>query len=306
MSTFLYNITPNINQKIFYLMMEKRGLTEKATAALYGIYSGKALTITNIPIAMASALASAMIPGISEKFIQKQHKEANQLAAKVMRFSMLIAIPSAAGLIALARPITMIMFPQRGSLDQASLLLAVLAVTVVFYSQSTITNSVLQGTGRLKTPVVNAVIALAAQTALLFALLMKTELDSMTLVITRVFYAFIMFLLNDLACKKMLRLKLNTLNVYIMPMLSSIVMGCIAFGVYYVLVLPFGGMKDVGYFVNLAAAMVAILAGIFVYFALLLGSGAVTESDLRSFPKGTKLTRILRKVGLLRDKKRRI
>jgi stage V sporulation protein B len=147
-STLLYNITPNINQKIFYaFMMNVRGLGESETASLYGVYAGKALTITTIPIAMASAMASAMIPSISAKFIKGQRDEANAIATKVIRVSMLVAIPSAIGLIALARPVTMILFPQRGSLDQAAMLLAVLSLTVIFYSQSTITNSVLQGTG---------------------------------------------------------------------------------------------------------------------------------------------------------------
>lgn len=299
-STLLYNITPNINQKIFYaFMMSIRGLSESDTAALYGVYSGKALTITTIPIAMASAMASAMIPSISARFITGEKKEANNIATKVIRVSMLVAIPSAIGLIALARPVTMILFPQRGSLDQAAMLLAVLSLTVIFYSQSTITNSVLQGTGKLIIPVINALIALIVQTVVLVLILYLTPLNNMSLVITRVIYAFILFVLNDHACRKRLRLNLNTKTIYIMPLIASVIMGVCAFATYYVVTIPFGGMKDVGYFVNLVATGISIGAGALVYAAVLVKSGTITEQILKTLPKGNKVIRLLKKVRLL-------
>lgn len=299
-STLLYNITPNINQKIFYaFMMNIRGLQESETASLYGVYSGKALTITTIPIAMASAMASAMIPSISAYFVKGEKEKANAIATKVIRVSMLVAIPSAIGLIALARPITMILFPQRGSLDQAAMLLAVLAVTVIFYSQSTITNSVLQGTGKLFTPVLNALIALAAQTVILVVILSETSLDNMSLVITRVLYALILFLLNDYSCRKRLSLNLDTKTIYIMPFVSAVIMGVIAFVVYFIVTLPFGGMSGVSYFANLFATVLAIGAGALVYAAVLVKSGNITENVLDSLPKGDKIKAILKKVKLL-------
>ena len=299
-STVLYNITPNINQKIFYaFMMGVRGLEESDTASLYGIYAGKALTITTIPIAMASAMASAMIPSISAKFIKGEKEESKAIATKVIRVSMLVAIPSAIGLIALARPVTMILFPQRGSLNQAAFLLAGLALTVIFYSQSTITNSVLQGTGKLMVPVINATIALVAQTAILVLILVATPLDNMSLVITRVIYAFILFVLNDISCRKRLGLNLDIRTIYVMPVVAAVVMGIAAFVVYFVLTLPFGGMSEVNYLVNLVATAFAIGAGALTYAAVLVKSGTITEEVLRSLPKGTKVIGVLKSVKLL-------
>ncbi len=299
-STVLYNITPNINQKIFYFfMMGIRGLSESETASLYGVYAGKALTITTIPIAMASAMASAMIPSISAKFIMGEKEESKAIATKVIRVSMLVAIPSASGLIALARPVTMILFPQRGSLNQAAFLLAGLALTVIFYSQSTITNSVLQGTGRLMVPVINASIALVAQTVIFVLLLVATPLDNMNLVITRVIYAFILFILNDISCRKRLGLNLDTQTIYIMPAIAAVIMGLVAFVVYFILTLPFGGMSDVSYLVNLVATVIAIGAGALTYAAVLVKSGNITESVLDNLPKGNKIKAILKKVKLM-------
>ncbi len=299
MSTFLYNITPNINQKLFYHILEMRGFDESHIAALYGIYAGKALTITNIPIALSSALASAMIPSISEKFIQGKKEESNRIAIKVIRVSMLIATPSALGLIFLARPITQILFPQRNSLNEAALLLAFLSVTVVFYSQSTITNSVLQGTGRLKTPVVNAVIALIVQTIVLVVLLDYSNLDNMCLVLTRVLYAFTMFLLNDIACRKRLKLKLDVKKVYFMPFLAALLMGIAGAAVHYAVAFALGGYSKIGYMPNLVASATAIVVSVFVYSIVLVKTNTLTEEDLMSFPKGNKIIRVFKKVRIL-------
>jgi stage V sporulation protein B len=228
-----------------------------------------------------------------------EKEESKAIATKVIRVSMLVAIPSAIGLIALARPVTMILFPQRGSLNQAAFLLAGLALTVIFYSQSTITNSVLQGTGRLMVPVINASIALVAQTVIFVLLLVATPLDNMNLVITRVIYAFILFILNDISCRKRLGLNLDTQTIYIMPAIAAVIMGLVAFVVYFILTLPFGGMSDVSYLVNLVATVIAIGAGALTYAAVLVKSGNITESVLDNLPKGNKIKAILKKVKLM-------
>ena len=65
-------------------------------------------------------------------------------------------------------------------------LLAALAVSVIFYTLSTLTNAVLQGIGKVNIPVVNAAAALMVQTVVLFVLLMFTELGLYSLVISNI------------------------------------------------------------------------------------------------------------------------
>ena len=63
--------------------------------------------------------------------------------------TLVIAVPCAVGLLALARPVTMLLFPQWDTLDIASILLAELSITVIFYSVGTIMNAILQSIGRI-------------------------------------------------------------------------------------------------------------------------------------------------------------
>ena len=55
----------------------------------------------------------------------------------------------------------------------------------------------------------------------------------------------------------------------------------------------------VGYFINLIATMIAVLAAVVVYFAVLIKSGGATEDDIKRFPKGASIARLLKKIKLL-------
>lgn len=66
LSTFIYNFNTSLNLTIYTRIMEHvKGFTEAQAYTQYGLFSGKAKQISNIPIAIASAMSSAMIPGIS-------------------------------------------------------------------------------------------------------------------------------------------------------------------------------------------------------------------------------------------------
>ncbi len=187
LSTFIYNFSTSFNQTVYSkVMMNVRGMSLAQTATAYGVFAGKAMVIINIPIALAASLSAAMIPAISKSNALGSDMGTRKKAEDAMLTTMLIAIPAAVGLFALARPIMQLLFPQPDSLELASELLAMIAVTVIFYSLSTLTNGILQGIGKVNLPVRNAGIALAVQTALLIGILMFTELDCVFAVDVRV------------------------------------------------------------------------------------------------------------------------
>ncbi len=85
-------------------------------------------------------------------------------------------------------------------------LLAALGASSVFYSLSTLSNSILQAVGKASKPVTNAVIALAVQTVVAAAFLIFTDLGIYSLPIAVTVYSFMMCLLNGIAVKKSNRL----------------------------------------------------------------------------------------------------
>lgn len=293
LSTFIYNFSTSFNQTVYSkVMLNVRGLSLAETATAYGIFGGKAMVIINIPIALAASLSSAMIPAISKSSALGDAEATREKAENAMWTTMLIAIPAAVGLAVLAKPVMQLLFPQPDSLDMASKLLAMIAVTVIFYSLSTLSNGILQGIGRVNLPVRNAGIALAVQTALLVALLTFTELDVYALVICLIVYSFLMCLLNSISVRRCIGVKENLKTMFLMPFLASALMGACAWGAYTGLHMLVES--------NVICLISSILVAVIVYAVTILKTGAIRREQLIAFPKGALLVKIAEKCRLLK------
>ncbi len=301
LSTCIYNMSSFLNLEVFTsVLVNIKGLDYDSVITSYGIYSRKALVIVNLPITLASAMASAMMPSISSSFARGKIDETKATVIKAMRTIMMIAIPSTVGLIVLSKPVMMILFPQMGSLQEAASIMAVLAITVVFYSISTLSNAVLQGVGRVNVPVLNALVALVIQTILLGILLLTTNVNNYGLAIAAICYSFVMCVLNSLALKKKIDIRLDIVKVYVIPGICAIIMGVVAFITYDLFAIIIRNIISREYFINLFAALIAILVAIVVYAILMIALKGATETELLELPKGAKIVRFLRKVHLLK------
>lgn len=292
MSTFIYNFSTSFNQVVYTkVMIYAKNFTLAEAATQYGIFSGKAMVIINIPIAIASAMSSTMIPTISASSARGDRKETNSKVENAMFTTMLIAIPSAIGLGILARPIMQLLFPQKNSLDQAAFLLACISVTVVFYSLSTLSNGILQGIGKVNLPVRNAAIALLIQTILLAVLLAFTDLNLYALVICLIVYSGMMCVLNSLSVRRAIGVKEKFQKMFLKPFLAAAVMGGVARLTYEGIYLIYPS--------NTIALVVALVVAVAVYGVSVLKFHVVTEAELREIPYGGKVIKIAKKFRIL-------
>ena len=275
-------------------------MAESEVATFYGIYSGKAVVISNIPIAMASAMCSAIIPTVAASFARGEKKETRRNVKKAVKVTMLIAIPCAVGLGVLARPVTQLLFWQKNSLDTASNVLAALSVTVIFYCLSTLTNGALQGIGKVTVPVIHAAIALVLQTGTLALLLYFTDFNLYALVIAAIVYSLSMCVMNQLAVRKYLKYKQEMFRTFWLPLVSAAIMGAVAWLVYQGVSLLAGfALAEGSYLRNLIAAGAAILVAVIVYAFCVIRFKAVTKEELLAMPKGTAIVRVAQKLHLL-------
>ncbi|MDO5132810.1 MAG: polysaccharide biosynthesis protein [Eubacteriales bacterium] len=299
LSSFILNLTTTLDQIIYLnMLIDGRGLPEAAVTTVYGLFSNKAVVITNIPISVATAVSAAIIPNIATAHATGDLKETRRRAAGASRMALVISIPCAVGLMVLARPVTMLMFPQWDTLELASVLLALQAVTVIFLSVGTITNAVLQAIGKMSMPIVSAGVSLLIQTAALALFLKFTDWGIYSMVFVSVLYAAIIFALNELFLRHYLGLQVDGARAYGIPVLSALIMGAAASGVYravFSLALRFRGE----YFANFVAVLPAIFVAVPVYFFILIRLGGFTEEDILGLPKGVTLTRLLKKLRWL-------
>ena len=292
LSTFIYNFSTSLDETIYRKILKLvKDVDVAQIATWYGIYSGKAVVISNIPIAIASAMSAAMIPSISAKFATGDKEGTRGKVHTAILTTMLIAIPAAVGMAVLAKPVVSFLFPGQTSLDMAANLLRALSVTVIFYSLSTLTNAVLQGIGKVNIPVINAFAALVIQTVVLIPCLWFTDLNLYSLAIATVVYSLLMCVFNGIAVRKSLDYHQKILKVFIIPFIASIIMGVAAYGVYtgvYVLVKS-----------NVVALLIAVAVALVIYGVLVLKMGVLERDDIYAMPKGTKLAKILERVHLI-------
>ncbi|MCI2048262.1 MAG: polysaccharide biosynthesis protein [Lachnospiraceae bacterium] len=314
LSSFILNLTTSLNQTVYSDVLEKvRGISQAEVTIHYGIFSRKATVITNIPISIATAASAAVIPDISSAFALGDKKDTLRRVRNAVRMTALVAMPSAVALAVLARPVTMLLYPQMNSLPEASSLLSALAVTVFFYSISTVSNAILQSIDHMNLPIVSAVLALIVQTAALVFMLEKTGLGIYSLVIASVLYSVLIFISNEIFLHRYLGTRANLGKQYLPVFAASAVMGIAGWLVYAVLHALLTGPVGMGsggslrglYFANLLAFLPAFFVALYAYSRTLILIGAVTERELLAMPKGEKIVRVLRKLHWFKTQERR-
>ena len=94
LSSFIMNLTTSLNQTIFIkIMIQYKHWEEALTTTLYGLFSNKAVVITNIPISIATAVAAAILPNISTSFAQGDLEETKKRSINAIRMTFVIAVP---------------------------------------------------------------------------------------------------------------------------------------------------------------------------------------------------------------------
>lgn len=287
LSTTVYNLSDILDQGIFNYVMDTKGLSE-VKAEHWGIFSTKYKVLTNVPVALASAVCSSMMPSLTGCIRREEYKIARRKVSLAMRFTMILSIPCAVGLAVLGKPIISTLF--QGEVDIPATMLKIGSIAVVFYSMSTLSNGVLQGIDKLNIPVRNAAIALVLHVGILYFMLDVFNMGLYGVVISCVLFALIMCILNWLAIRKYLNYQQEIVRTFVIPTVSSIFMGLVAWLSNFLI------SKALSSFVSLA---ISIALSVCVYFVLLIKLKGVKEKEIRSFPGGNLMAAIARFFRLL-------
>ena len=289
LSTTLYNISSILDQGIFKNIVFSQGYDAKTISEWWGVYTGEYKVLINVPISIASAIAASAVPTLTTAFRSGDMEKVQTQIKAATRFILIVAFPCMVGMAVLSGPIMLFMFSDSDPTSGNMLLAGSMAI--VFYSLSTLSNGLLQGIDRLRIPVRNAAIALVLQLVFLVVALRSFDLNIYAVVYANAFYAFIMCLLNNLAVVKYSGAHQDFRSMYLLPGISSAVMGLAAFMVYKLLHLI---TKNAA-----ISCIIAIVAGAFVYFVVMLLIRGITEEDLERFPGGSLLVRLAIKLRLL-------
>lgn len=291
LSTAVYNLSGIIDQGIFKHLMAYQKYDSMKIDELWGIFSGEYKVLTNVPIAVASAMASSTIPVLTRARVNKDRREMRRKTENAVRFVMVICIPCAVGLSVLAEPILKLLFGAKDHIQTSASLLQMGTASVVLYGMSTLTNGILQGMDRMRLPVIHAAVSLVLHVGLLVLLLLGGKLNIYAVVWANIFFAFLMCVLNSRSIAKHMRYRQEIVRTFLIPLASSAVMGGAAYGVHLGLMTA---VKN-----NTVATLAACACAVVVYAAALLLLKGLREEELLAFPKGRILVKIAKKLRLM-------
>ena len=289
LSQFVYQLSGTVDNALFGVIMDGKGFTEKERLSLLGIYGGKYRLLTNVPVAIASSLGASMIPSIVVSRGAGRKEEVKHKIDITIKFNMLLAIPCAFGMFALASPIMRLVFGDGRELTKELLMLG--SSSVIFFSLSTVTNSVLQGIDLMRKSVTHSAISLLLHAVLVWLMLSLLEWGVYGLVIGNVTFALVVCILNWRAIGRYLNYRQEVKTTFLLPILCSAVMAVFAALIYYGIHLAIAS--------NTVCVAAAVLGAVCIYGLLILRLRVVSEEELKEMPMGRTIFKAGRKMKLI-------
>lgn len=260
------------------------GITEEVASELYGLYSGYAVTMFNLPLTIVAALSMSVVPGIAANLAASNKRGASKMTRSSIRLTLLFAVPCAVGLSVMSETILDIVYKN----TEAAYLLSVLAVAVVFVSLLSVTNAILQAYGKMHIPVINMVIGGIIKVYINYNFIPVLNIIGAPIA-TNVCY-FVIVVLNFICIGRLTELRFGVWEFYLKPVVAAAVMAVVIMMLDdYVLAAL--GVKIGG--------LLLIIGGALVYGIMLLVLRAVKAEDINRFPMGGKISSLLLKLRLI-------
>ena len=261
-------------------------MTSDIATKLYGQLSGKVDTVTNLPLAVNIAFATALVPAISAAKAKNDKETATKRTSFSLLTSMLIGLPCVVGMIIFAQPILNLLYPNA---NQGALLLQLISVSVIFSILDQTINGALQGFGKVMVPAIALGIGCVVKLILNLVLLPIPELNVYGAAIGSIACHAVAFTIVFNVLKKYVKLDLPFKKFVIKPTLATAIMGVCSYTVYLILK---------GIISGRLATIVSILFAVIVYILAVLALKIYNKEDIYMLPKGEKIYNILEKLKI--------
>lgn len=281
-SQTIYQFGYTLDDFLYGNILALKNVDETFATESQGVFNTQYNQMINLPVAIATAMASATLPSVVASFTIKDFDGVKSKIDTVFKTNLLIAVPACIGLAVLSDPIMAVLFSGLGEYhNMATILLSTGSTAVVFYTLSTISTSVLQGCNRMSVPVIHSGISLVIHGLLVGGLLYFTDLGVYALVIGNVSFPLLVCILNIRSVQKLIGYKFDFVGMLIKPLIAAILMGITTGLTYY------GGIYlcgDDGRMMKLLWMAVAMVVAGITYGAGVIMTHAVSKEEMRRMP----------------------
>ena len=265
------------------------GLDPKMARGLYGQLTGFAGPLINFPQVLIQAVAVSLVPLIAAAYRKSNMEYLQKNAAASIRIALILGLPCALGLMVLAEPILLLIYPhQADSAVSAAPCLMILSAGVIFLAVVQTLTSILQGIGKQMVPVRNLFLGVVLKIIMTWTLIPFLGINGAA--VGTVSAYLLACLLNWFAVKRYIGLKCDLSVTVLKPAFCTGIMAICAAGSYRVLFVLMEGSR--------LATVISILLAAVLYFVMLIVTRSVTKDELLNLPQGNRIVGILEKIGM--------
>lgn len=275
------------------------GLTDFIASGLFGVYSTQFNRLFTVAIGFTNPLVITMVPAIAAALAVENRKLFKHRLAESYKLVYLLMLPMVFGMMFLARPtITLVFFHRNNGSD-----LIIFGVwTAVLSVIASVQSGLLLAGGLPLAGPLNTIIGMVPKILCNVLLIPLHAVNIKGAIIGNAAGWLITIILNDRVARQRLGVSSCGLRNLRAPVFGSAVMGLACWGIYSALYAPFAPRHSTQ--MNIAASdaalLITVIAGIFIYFSVMVKIGGVKAEDIAKLPMGSRLLRLLRKVPFLR------
>lgn len=157
LSASVMSLTNTLDTAMIQRILILSGMTAEEATAAYGNYTSLAVPLFNLPPVLIYPIAYSLVPAVAAAAGEGKIEAAKEKITMSLRYALIIGLPCAMGLSALSDPILCLLYNDT-SAHAAAMLLTLLAPSSLLVCILAITNSVLQGCGKEKMPVISMLV----------------------------------------------------------------------------------------------------------------------------------------------------
>ena len=251
---------------------------------LYGQLAGKVDTLTNLPLAINTAFATALVPAISSAKAKNDKETATKSTSFSLLTSILIGLPCVIGMIIFAQPILNLLYPNA---NEGALLLQLISISVIFSILDQTINGALQGFGKVIVPAIALGVGCIVKLILNLILLRIPTLNVYGAAIGSIACHAVAFTIVFNVLKKYVKLDLPFRKFVLKPALATAIMGVCSYTIFLVLNSIIPGNK---------ATIISMLSAVAIYLMSVIALKIYNKEDIYMLPKGQKIYEFLERI----------
>lgn len=157
LSASVMSLTNTLDTAMIQRILILSGMTAEEATAAYGNYTSLAVPLFNLPPVLIYPIAYSLVPVVAAAAGDGKFEAARDKIRVSLKYALIIGLPCAMGLSVLSDPILCLLYNDT-SAHAAAMLLTLLAPSSLLVCILAITNSVLQGCGKEKMPVISMLV----------------------------------------------------------------------------------------------------------------------------------------------------